>query len=110
VYEEGKLLFRPAPVLSKSFFSTNEQRANPFGVEETLPADSAACALLGATLLVYINPERLDTFGDATVKPCRYLLHGRDGSMQAVESQHLEGQTAEALRQGQFRRVDVMLA
>jgi len=104
------LLFRPAPVLSKSFFSTNEQCANPFGFEETLPADSAACALLGATLLVYINPERQDTFGDAAVRPCRYQLYGRNGGIQTVEGQHLEGQAAEALRNGQFRRVDVVLA
>ncbi|HEY8157104.1 MAG TPA: hypothetical protein VIF10_00235 [Methylobacter sp.] len=109
VFEEGKLLFRPAPVLSKSFFSANEQCVNPFGVEEILPAGSAACALLGATLLVYINPKRRDTFGDAAVKPCRYVLYGRDGVMQTVEGLHLEGQVAEALRLGQFRRVDVVL-
>jgi hypothetical protein len=104
------LLFRPAPVLSKSFFLTNEQCVNPFSFEETLPAGSVACALLGVTLLVYINPECQDTFGDTAVRPCRYLLHGRDGIMQTVEGPHLEGQTAEALREGQFRRVDVVLA
>jgi len=109
VFEEGKLLFRPAPVLSKTFFSTSEQCANPFGFEETLPEGSAACALLGTTLLVYINHERQDTFGDSAVRPCSYLLHGRDGSMRTVEGPHLEGQTAEALRLGQFRRVDVVL-
>ncbi|WP_031438254.1 hypothetical protein [Methylobacter tundripaludum] len=109
VFEEGKLLFRPAPVLSKTFFSTSEQCANPFGFEETLPEGSAACALLGTTLLVYINHERQNTFGDAAVRPCRYQLHGRDGSMQTLEGPHLEGQTAEALRLGQFRRVDVVL-
>jgi hypothetical protein len=110
VFEQGKLRFKPEPVLAKSLFSTAERLATPFGTEETLPANSAACALLGSTLLVYINPEHQDTFGDAAVRPCRYLLHGRDGSMQTVESQHLEGQTAETLRLGQFRRVDVLLA
>jgi len=110
VFEEGKLLFRPAPVLSKIFFSTDEQCANPFGFEETLPKDSAACALLRTTLLVYINTESKDTFGQAAVRPCRYVLHGRDGSMQIVEGRHLESQAAEALRNGQFRRVDVVLA
>jgi hypothetical protein len=110
VFEDGKLLFRPAPVLSKSFFSTSEQCVNPFGFKETLPADSAACALLGATLLIYINPERQDTFGDAAVRLCRFLLHGRDGIMQTVEGRHLEGQVADALRRGHFRRVDVVLS
>jgi len=109
VFEEGKLLFRPAPVLSKTFFSTNEQCVNPFGFEETLPVGSAACALLGTTLLVYINSERQDTFGDAAVRPSRYQLHGRDGITQTVEGRYLEGQAAEALRLGQFRRVDVVL-
>ncbi|TAN68147.1 MAG: hypothetical protein EPN17_09930 [Methylobacter sp.] len=110
VFEEGRLLFRPEPVLSKSFFSTNGQCVNPFGVDETLPADSVACALFGATLLVYINPERQDTFGGAAVRPCRYQLYGRDGSMQTVDGPYLEGQVAEALRLGQFRRVDVVLS
>ncbi len=109
-FEGGKLLFKPEPVLSKSFFSTREQCANPFGDKENLPADSVACALLGTTLLVYINPKRQDTFGAAAVRPCRYVLHGRDGVMQTVEGQHLESQAAKALRNGQFRRVDVELA
>lgn len=109
VLEQSKLLFKPEPVLSKTFFSTDEQCVNPFGFEEILPAHSAACALFGTTLLLYINPERQDTFGDAAVRPCRYLLHDRDGNMRTVEGSHLEGQAAEALRQGQFRRVDVVL-
>jgi hypothetical protein len=109
VFEKGRLSFRPAPVLSKSFFSTDGQCANPFGFEEILPADSTACALLGSTLLVYINPKRQNTFGQTAVRPCRYQLYGRDGNMQTVESPHLEGPAAEALRQGQFRRVDVIL-
>lgn len=110
VFEEGKLLFRPAPVLSKTFFSASEHCVNPFGFEEIVPADSVACALLGATLLVYINPSRQDTFGDTGVMPCRYRLHGRDGDMQTVEGLHLAGHVAKALRLGQFRRVDVLLA
>jgi hypothetical protein len=109
VFEEGKLFFKPAPVLSKTFFSTSEQSANPFGFEETLPENSVACALLGATLLVYINSTRQDTFGDAAVRPCRYLLSARGGVMQTVEGLYLEGQVVEALRLGQFRRVDVVL-
>jgi len=109
VFEDGKLLFRPAPVLSKSFFSTKEQSVNPFGFEEILPADSAACTLLGATLLVYINPECRDTFGQAAVQTCRYRLYGRDDGEQLIESSYLEGEIVEALRDGRFRRVDVEL-
>jgi len=110
VVEQGRLRFKPEPVLSKSLFSTAERTANPFGTEETLPAHSAACALLGTTLLVYINSEYRDTFGQSTVKPCSFRLYGGDGSEQIVESQYLEGKIAEALREGQFRRLDVVLS
>jgi hypothetical protein len=108
-FEEGTLFFKPAPVLSKTFFSTSERTVNPFGFDEILPENSVACAVLGATLLVYINSTRQDTFGDAAVRPCRYLLYRRDGVMQTVEDLHLEGPVAEELRLGQFRRVDVVL-
>jgi hypothetical protein len=109
VFEQGQLRFKPEPVLAKSLFSTDERLATPFGTEEILPTHSAACALLGTTLLVYTNPELQDTFGHAAVRPCRYQLYGRDGVVQTAEGPHLGGQAAEALRQGLFRRVDVLL-
>jgi hypothetical protein len=109
VFEEGRLRFRPSPLLSKVFFTTREQSVNPFGFEETLPAGSATCALFGTTLLVYINATRQDTFGPAAVTPRRYRLYRPDGSIQTVEGRHLQGRDAEALRLGQFRRVDVAL-
>jgi hypothetical protein len=109
VVEQGALRFRPLPLLSKSFFTTEAQCFRPFGAEEKLPADSAACALFGSTLLVYRNPKRRDTFGPAAAMPGRYRLYGRDGSVQVVEGRELEGQAAESLRQGMFRRVEVEL-
>ena len=42
--------------------------------------------------------------------PQHYKLHRRDGSILTVEGADLEGVTAEALRLGRFRRVDVMLS
>ncbi|MGZ8243948.1 hypothetical protein [Methylomagnum sp.] len=109
VFEEGKLRFRPTPALSKALFSTVETRVAPFGVEEMLPRDSAACAFLGATLLVYINPTRRDTFGPDAPTPRRFQLYGRAGGRRAVDGSYLDGEDAEAVRRGQFRRVDVLL-
>jgi hypothetical protein len=107
--EQGRLLFKPAPRLAGTFFTPDERRVDPFGVEETLPAGSAACALLGSTLLVYLNPQRRDCFGPAAVSPHRFHLHGRDGGRTTVEGPHLPGPEAEALRNGRYRRVDVVL-
>jgi hypothetical protein len=109
VVERGKLRFRPAPRLSKSFFMTDAQWVHPFGTEEKLPAGSAACALFGSTLLVYRNPKQQDTFGPAAVIPRRYRLYGRDGSAQTLEGRDLEGRAAESLRLGLFRRVEIEL-
>ena len=109
VLEAGRLLFKPQPALSKTLFSTDAQYVDFFDVKELLPANTAACAFLGTTLLVYINPTRQDTFGDNAVKPCGYQLYGRDDSMQTVESCKLEDQVAEAIRLGYFRRIDVLL-
>jgi len=109
LFEQGTLIFRPTPALSKAFFTTHKQQINIFGHQENLPADSTACALLGTTLLVYLNPSRLDTFGPDAAKPCRYHLQGQDGGLRTVEGSHLGGETAEALRLGRFRRVEVVL-
>jgi hypothetical protein len=107
--EHGRLLFRPEPVLSGTFFTATEQRVDPFGTQEILPAGSAACALFGSTLLVYLNPSRRDCFGPDAVAPRRFLLYGRDGSTTTVEGAYLESPEAQALRLGRYRRVDVVL-
>lgn len=109
VLEAGRLVFKPQPALSKTFFSTDAQYVDFFDVKELLPANTAACAFLGTTLLVYLNPTGQDTFGDNAVQPCRYQLYGRDDSKQTMEASKLEDQTAEAIRLGCFRRIDVLL-
>jgi hypothetical protein len=109
VYEKEQLVFRPEPALPKDFFSSATAQAQPFGSDETLPKNSVACALLGNTLLVYLNPQHIDTFGPGAAAPCRFTLYGRDGSVQTVQGRQLEGATAQALRAGEIRRVDVEL-
>lgn len=110
VWENETLVFRPTPSLAPDFFSTAARQVCPIDVPEVLPTASAACALLGNTLLVYVNPHRTKTFGPGAAMPWRYTLYGRDGSVRQIESHQLEGVTAQALRSGQFRRVNVELA
>jgi hypothetical protein len=110
VWENETLIFRPTPSLAPDFFSTAARQACPVDAAEELPAASAACTLLGNTLLVYLNPQRLKTFGRGAATPWRYTLYGRDGGVRQIEAHQLEGVTAQVLRGGQFRRVDVELA
>ncbi len=108
-WEQGQLVFRPQPVLARELFAAAARHVHPFEEAEVLPEHSAACALLGDTLLVYQNPERRPTFGSGAATARRFVLHGRDGVVTTVQGGQLEGATAEALRAGQFRRVDVVL-
>ncbi len=108
-FEAEKLCFKPKPLLSKTLFTIAEQAITFLANTENLPADSIACAFLGDTLLVYINPTRHNTFGADAVKPCRFILYGRDGREQSIDAFHLEGSTAEALRLGKYRRIDIVL-
>lgn len=109
VFADGLLAFKPAPKLATTFFTHEAQIVTPFAETETLPADSATCTLFGSTLLVYLNPQRRDTFGQEAVKPIQYQLFGRDGTTPTVTADSITGALAEALRLGQFRRVDVWL-
>lgn len=108
-YRDGELSFAPAPLLAGTMFAAQSRTVKPFGRDEILPADSAAIALFGSTLLVYVNPARRDSFGTAAVKPLRYRLYCRDDGLSIVESGGLPADQAHALRNGQFRRVDVEL-
>jgi hypothetical protein len=110
VVEAGELRFKPAPILHSSLFSTQAQSVKFFEQEENLPADSVACALFSSTLLVYLNPHRSNTYGADGVIPSRFHLHGRDGSKQIVAANCVERDTAEAIRHGKYRRVDIELA
>ncbi|OAI03824.1 hypothetical protein [Methylomonas methanica] len=109
VLEGDILVFKPRPFLAATFFTGGEQSVTPFADEETLRANSATCTLFGSTLLVYVNPQRRDTFGEDAVKPLQFQLYGRDGTTQSVSTANIEGATAEALRSGQYRRIDVLL-
>lgn len=109
LWQDDQLVFRPQPSLSKDFFSTQAKQVNAFGKNETLRPDSAACAMLGSTLLVYLNRGRRSTFGASAATPSRFTLQRRDGEQQTVFGRQLEGALAQAVRAGDFSRIDVEL-
>lgn len=110
VIEQGQLLFRPQPLLAADLFNPHPHTVAAFGKEELLPAHSVACALLGATLLVYVNPGRQNTFGAGAAQPRCFQLYGADVSVRRIEGGYVDGETAVMIRQGKFRRVEIELA
>ena len=107
--DAGALCFQPRPILAEAMFSTKTQSVKLFGVEETLPADSAACALFGSTLVVYQNPRRRNTYGEQAVQPVAYHLTDHDGRVLRIENGAVSGETAADIRRNRFRRIDVLL-
>ncbi len=109
-WSHGELVFAPNPQLHARMFHPEARDVQFFGQNESLPAHSAACALLGRTLLVYINPQMRNTYGATnSVAPVHYRLVARDGAATELESPRLRGAIAERMRAGEFRRVEVTL-
>lgn len=110
-WSHGELVFAPNPQLHARMFHPEARDVQFFGQNECLPAHSAACTLLGHTLLVFINPQLRNTFGATnSVATVRYRLVARDGTVTDVATSTLTGAVAERLRDGGFARVDVTLA
>ena len=79
---DGKVSLRFEPHLPGSFFTDKETVrvfVDPDGVEQAVrvPKDAFAFRFLGATLVTYRNPKRLDTFGKQRVSVRRITLHDR---------------------------------
>lgn len=109
-WEGGELVFAPNPKLHASLFHQAARQVQFLGQDEPLPAHSAACALLGNTLLFYVNPLQRNSYGAIdSVAPVHYRLVARDGAVTEVEGSALRGTWAEHVRSGALRRVEVFL-
>ncbi len=109
-WEKGELVFSPEPKLHARLFHPAARLVQFLGQDESLPAHSAACALLGSTLLVYVNPLRGNSYGATnSVAPMQYRLVAHDGAATEVQGRHLRGDLAERLRSGEFARIEVGL-
>lgn len=101
----GELQFQLLPALPASWFASEPRTVFWQGGEESLPANTMACALLGNILLVYHNPDEKDSWGPNGVMPRAMALDGGDW----VGSGVLSGKQAQAIRERRIRRLDVML-
>ncbi|MCB2156056.1 hypothetical protein KQI84_14350 [bacterium] len=104
VMNDGELEFRLTPALPAEWFAEEPGHVAWDGEVESLPANSLTCALFGKTLLVYQNDSLLNTFGDDGAKIVGYVVDGErhDGDV-------LRGSIARAIRDGEVRRLDVLL-
>lgn len=107
------------PVLSAKFFSREPRVKNYIDAagspkEIRLLKDTYAFLFLGATLVVYHNPKRKDTFGLGGVGPQRMTLSGPrglapEGVITEVKGGILRSPYAEMVRNGEVGRIDIEL-
>jgi hypothetical protein len=74
-----------------------------------VPKNAFAFKLLNRALVVYDNPLRRPTYGDAGVRPVEYVIEYRDGRRESFEGATVSSPHSEAVREGQIRRLDVRL-
>ena len=111
--EEGRLVFKPSPILKKEFFS-REGRTVEFAFKKgprqvKLPPNSYAFSIFSKTLVVYENPRGKDTFGSTPVRSARYSVRYAGGREKAVEGRSLGEPFSKDLRAGLVDQVTVLL-
>lgn len=111
--EEGKLVFRPRPVLKRDLFA-DEARTVEFTFRNgsrrvVLPRGSYAFSLFATTLVVYENPRARDTFGRDSVRPSRFVVRYANGKERSVEGASLGEPFSKDLRAGLIAQITVLL-
>jgi hypothetical protein len=103
--QEGQLTFALEPVLPGKWFTEAPRQVFWRGQQVQIPANAFACALLADILVVYQNPQRLNTYGAdaAHIAGCRL------DDVAEVEGPQIRGHLAEQIRQRAVRRIDVWL-
>ncbi len=74
-----------------------------------MPKNAFAFKLLNRALVVYDNPLRRSTYGDEGVRPVEYVIEYHDGRGESFEGDTVPSPHAEAVREGEVRRLDVRL-
>lgn len=114
-WEETKLCFAPQPFLRSDFFTVEPQEVkfqfNPTHSETlNIPANTYAYRFLGASLVVYHNPKRGDTFGPCRVNIQGFRLRTAEGKVIELEGNIVPSPLAEEIRAGMIPRIDVFFA
>ncbi|MGH7197682.1 MAG: cellobiose phosphorylase, partial [Candidatus Omnitrophota bacterium] len=111
---DGKLSLRLEPHLP-AFLFTTEDSVRPFAAKDggeaqiSVPKNSVAFLFLGKTLVVYHNPQRLDTFGRQRVSVKRISLRTSRGQTVEFRGDTIPSPYAGRVRDEFVPRIDIEL-
>ena len=78
--------------------------------EVTIEKNCYAFNFLGATLVVYHNPKRRNTYGKNRVNVEKIILEGKNKRIVTFNSGVITDECAYAVRAGEFVRIDIYLS
>ncbi|QTL97235.1 hypothetical protein GM661_04200 [Iocasia frigidifontis] len=111
-YENEKLVFEPKAILKTEFFTKEEKRItlniNEKKCNFLIPKNCFTSLFLGNTLLVYHNPDKINTFDNCKINSYRILT--KKGEIIIAENSSLKTPCAEMLRNGELERIDIYLS
>lgn len=110
----GELIFKPEPELKSALFTRNQKQKKlqineNESVKISLPENSFSCRFLGKTLLSYQNPERKNTFGENRAEIAEFKLIEFSGEETVIKDDKIKGELAERIRDGEFKRINILL-
>ncbi|WNF38531.1 hypothetical protein RJD24_08970 [Bacillaceae bacterium IKA-2] len=92
--KDSELICQLAPILPSWMFDENDQVLFMF---------------LGVCQITYLNPKRLNTYGEDAVSPVEYTLIYEDGETFIVSDKVINGKHAEDIRSGLVTQITVKL-
>ncbi len=111
--KEGMLNLKFEPAIAKEFFTTSETKITFYSEagekEIILPSNSYSMSFMYDTIVTFINPKRLNTYGENSVKVKSYILYGKDGSLIKIEDSKLGMPHSKDIRNGKYARIEVLL-
>ncbi len=104
--KKGKLVFSPKPVLEAKMFTQKERAVSWQGKTVKVPKNTYSFGLFSKTLVVYHNPNRLDTFNrNCKVKEIKLKLAGGIKTFK----KEVKGWVAELIRNQEVTQIDIYL-
>lgn len=110
--ENKRLIFKPEPNIPSFLFTEKDEEVEFYKGGKIskilIPKNSYVVNFLGKTLIYYLNPKRLNTFGENRAQIKRYILY-RDEKKILIEDEKIIEPYSKKIRDGEFNKIEVIL-
>ncbi len=108
-----KLIFKLTPFLPSFLFTEKAQEVEYYKngkiLKLQIPENSYVVNFLGNTIIYYLNPKRLNTFGENSAKVKKYILYGSEDKREIVEDDIVSEPYSKDVREGKYYKIEVLL-